>query len=361
MDTNRYSPPHITPKEVLLVGFDGGFADHLVGADDAHRDYFFREFHQSFHLHRWMDKVFKVMPVENQPVGLICNFDFLEADNFRLLKALRRNETLRKLPVIVITSGDEECQRMAMESGADDCYRAPVQWAELQSQILFLHALKHQLDEPVLRQERYRIPRGKRAFDILFASSVLLVSAPVWLTIAALVKLTSKGPIIYRSKRVGTGYQVFDFLKFRSMVQDADAQRDAMRELNNYAGDNKSAQVFLKVKNDPRVTRIGKLIRKTSLDELPQLLNVLRGDMSIVGNRPLPLDEAECLTSDAWSARFLAPAGITGLWQTCPEGKDNLPPEQRIALDIQYAETLSVMTDLKIISKTLPAMIQRNE
>ena len=361
MDTKFYSPPKITPKEVLLVGFDGGFSRLLEGAENAHRDYHFREFHQSFHLHRWMDRVFKLMPVDNQPIGLICDFEFLKADNFRLIHALRRNEALRKLPVIVITQGDEDCQRLAMEGGADDCYQAPVRWEELQSQIMFLHELKHQVEEPVISTETYRIPRGKRLFDIVFASAVLIASSPFWITIAALVKLTSKGPIIYKSKRVGTGYQVFDFLKFRSMVQDADAQRDAMRELNNYAGEDKGQQVFLKVKNDPRVTRIGKIIRKTSLDELPQMLNVLRGDMSIVGNRPLPLDEAECLTSDAWSARFLAPAGITGLWQTCPEGKDNLPPEQRIALDIQYAETLSAMTDLKIISKTLPAMIQRNE
>ena len=361
MDTKHYSPPTIHPKEVLLIGFDGQFRERLAGAEHADRDYYFREFSQSFHLHRWMDRVFRLMPVHNQPMGLICDFDYLEADNFRLIKALRRNAALRNLPVIVITSGDESCQRVAMEGGADDCYQAPVSWPELQGQIAFLHALKHQIDEPVVREELYRIPRGKRLFDIFFASSVLLASSPVWLTIAALVKLTSKGPVIYRSKRVGTGYQVFDFLKFRSMVQDADAQRDAMRALNNYAGEDKGAQVFLKVKNDPRVTWIGKFIRKTSLDELPQLLNVLRGDMSIVGNRPLPLDEAECLTSDAWSARFLAPAGITGLWQTCPEGKDNLAPEQRIALDIQYAETLSALTDLKIIGKTLPAMIQRNE
>ena len=361
MDTKRYSPPTITPKEVLLVGFDGGFADLVEGGELAEQDYFFREFQQSFLLLRWMDRVFRMMPVDSQPIGLVCHYDFLKADDFRLIHALRENKALRNLPVIVITNGDICCQDKAMESGADDCYQAPVNWAELESQLLFLHELKHEVEEPVLRNETYRIPRGKRLFDIVFASTVLIASSPFWLAIAALVKLTSKGPIIYKSKRVGTGYQVFDFLKFRSMVQDADAQRDAMRELNNYAGDDKGAQVFLKVKNDPRVTKIGKIIRKTSLDELPQMLNVLRGDMSIVGNRPLPLDEAECLTSDAWSARFLAPAGITGLWQTCPEGKDNLPPERRIALDIQYAETLSAMTDLKIISKTLPAMIQRNE
>ena len=361
MDTKRYSPPTISPKEVLLVGFDGGFSERIEGGEQASHEYHFREFHQSFHLHRWMDRVFKLMPINNQPVGLICDYAFLEADQFRLIRAIRQNEALLHLPIIVITRGDQRCQDLAMQAGADDCYCAPVQWSELQSQLLFLHELKHGVAEPELRNEAYRIPRGKRLFDIFFASAVLIASSPFWLTIAALVKLTSKGPIIYKSKRVGTGYQVFDFLKFRSMVVDADAQRDAMRELNNYAGEGDGKAVFLKVKNDPRVTRVGKFIRKTSLDELPQMLNVLRGDMSIVGNRPLPLDEAECLTNDAWSARFLAPAGITGLWQTCPEGKDNLPPEQRIALDIQYAETLSAMTDLKIISKTLPAMIQRNE
>ena len=144
------------------------------------------------------------------------------------------------------------------------------------------------------------------------------------------------------------------------MGQGADKQIKDLAHLNNYDGQADGA-VFVKLKNDPRVTKIGKLIRKTSIDELPQLINVLKGDMSIVGNRPLPLYEAEQLTKDAWAARFIAPAGLTGLWQTAKGGKVNVSNEQRIAFDIEYAETSSMLTDLKIIARTLPAMIQKGE
>jgi lipopolysaccharide/colanic/teichoic acid biosynthesis glycosyltransferase len=174
------------------------------------------------------------------------------------------------------------------------------------------------------------------------------------LIIALAIKLTSKGPIFYISKRIGTGYQEFGFLKFRSMVVNADAQVEQLKNLNQYGADG----AFFKVKNDPRVTRIGRLLRNTSLDELPQLLNVLKGDMSIVGNRPLPLREAETLTSEEWSERFLAPAGITGKWQTSGRGKDTMDTESRMTLDIQYAREYSPMMDLKILIKTIGAMKQ---
>jgi lipopolysaccharide/colanic/teichoic acid biosynthesis glycosyltransferase len=119
--------------------------------------------------------------------------------------------------------------------------------------------------------------------------------------------------------------------------------------------------LFQKFKNDPRVTSIGRLIRKTSIDELPQLFNVLRGEMSIVGNRPLPLYEAELLTSDAWAQRFRAPAGLTGLWQISKRGKDKMSAEERIDLDIQYSNKYSFWFDLKIILKTPFALFQEED
>ena len=121
-----------------------------------------------------------------------------------------------------------------------------------------------------------------------------------------------------------------------------------------------AAPTFIKIKNDSRVTRIGQFIRKTSIDELPQLINVLKGDMSIVGNRPLPLYEAEKITSDEFIQRFMAPAGITGWWQTSKRGKENMSANERIKLDIAYAKKYSLWLDLKIIARTLPSMLQKD-
>ena len=203
----------------------------------------------------------------------------------------------------------------------------------------------------------YKVPVAKRAFDILFASVMILLLSPVLILIALVIKLESKGSIIYRSKRVGSGYEVFDFLKFRSMFQGADAKLAQLSHLNQY-DEKGGGPTFVKIQDDPRVTRVGKFIRKTSLDELPQLFNVLFGDMSIVGNRPLPLYEAEQLTKDEWAMRFLAPAGITGLWQVSKRGKADMSVEERIKLDISYAENFSFWYDTKILAKTIPAMIQ---
>ncbi len=247
-------------------------------------------------------------------------------------------------------------------------------------------------------------PISKRIFDTLFASFILLCLLPLFLVVAILIKLESKGPIFYYSYRVGTGYKVFKFWKFRSMRQDADQMLSSMKGLNQYqadaeqekvsvsalcpqclAGDNpchaqliddkgqticesqyqllKKAQAgaaFVKIANDPRVTFIGKIIRNTSIDELPQLYNVLRGDMSIVGNRPLPLYEAEKITTDQFAARFIAPAGITGLWQVTKRGKGgDMSEEERKMLDVEYAKNYSLKKDIQIVLKTIPALFQK--
>jgi lipopolysaccharide/colanic/teichoic acid biosynthesis glycosyltransferase len=216
--------------------------------------------------------------------------------------------------------------------------------------------------------------------------------------IIILLKLESKGPIFYISKRVGMGYKIFDFYKFRSMYVDADQRLKELEHLNQYAEEElpteeteknnstitsdtvliaddatiseseflklqkeKQEKPFVKIKNDPRITKVGRFIRKTSLDELPQLFNVLKGDMSIVGNRPIPLYEAEMLTSDRWAERFLAPAGITGLWQVTKRGKSDMSNEERKELDNIYARNFSFSYDLKIILKTFKALLQTED
>ena len=196
---------------------------------------------------------------------------------------------------------------------------------------------------------------AKRLFDITVAGGLLLVLSPILLLIALLIKLESKGPIFYISQRAGSGYDIFNFYKFRSM------RKGAEKELKDLAEDGNQYQdsVFIKIENDPRITRVGKFIRNTSMDELPQLLNVLKGDMSIVGNRPLPLYEAEMLTTDQHAGRFLAPAGITGLWQVTKRGGNDMSISERIALDIEYAQKYSVLYDFQIILKTIPALLQQ--
>ncbi|RDV16854.1 sugar transferase [Pontibacter diazotrophicus] len=270
-----------------------------------------------------------------------------------------------------------------------------------------LHYFSIQVEEPGSEIQKnvgsYRTRTGKRLFDIVFSLIALICLSPLFLIVALLIKMESKGPVFYYSYRVGTGYRIFKFWKFRSMRQDADQLLDSIKELNQYqsssgqtytlqksicdtcAAAGKGCQnelvdmkgqmicekqfqqarklqggsAFIKIANDPRVTRIGLFLRNTSIDELPQLFNVLRGDMSIVGNRPLPLYEAEKITTDRFAARFIAPAGITGLWQVSKRGKKDMSEDERKALDIEYAQTCSLSKDLQIILKTVPALFQK--
>ena len=172
--------------------------------------------------------------------------------------------------------------------------------------------------------------------------------------IALIIKLESPGPVFYVSKRAGNNYKIFDFYKFRSMRKGSDAELQKLSTKNQYRD-----SVFFKIKDDPRVTRFGAFLRKTSLDEIPQLINVLKGDMSLVGNRPLPLYEAEQLTKDEIALRFLAPAGITGLWQITKRGREEMSEAERIELDLMYAENWSFYYDMKILLNTFPALIQK--
>jgi lipopolysaccharide/colanic/teichoic acid biosynthesis glycosyltransferase len=199
----------------------------------------------------------------------------------------------------------------------------------------------------------------KRVFDILVSATVLTLLSPLFLLIALAVKLESRGPIFYIAKRAGKGYRIFDFYKFRTMEVGADEKINDFSHLNLYEAGSANGPMFIKINNDPRITRVGSFLRNTSLDELPQLLNVLLGDMSVVGNRPLPLYEAETLTTDEWAKRFMAPAGITGLWQIKKRGKEDMSAEERISLDIDYADNYNFVYDLWIMAQTPSALIQK--
>lgn len=265
---------------------------------------------------------------------------------------------------------------------------------------------------------QFKIPFWKRMFDIVFSSLAIIILSPVMIITAIAIKLESPGPAMFKSKRVGTNYKIFDFLKFRSMYTDAEKRLKELSKTDNQYSKQKEHgrrsigtplntqtggslqdeeiessmminddeimligddfvvnesdfakqkeeeinNAFVKIENDPRVTKVGRIIRKYSIDELPQLFNILKGDMSIVGNRPLPLYEAEKLTADASIDRFMAPAGLTGLWQVEERGKGGtMSAEERKQLDIKYGQTYSFALDLKIIFRTLFAFVQKED
>jgi exopolysaccharide biosynthesis polyprenyl glycosylphosphotransferase len=190
----------------------------------------------------------------------------------------------------------------------------------------------------------------KRGFDIVVSSLVILVGSPVWLALAGAIKLTSRGPVFYRDQRIGLGEQAFGMMKFRTMFADA-AERQAALEAANEA----SGPLF-KIKNDPRVTPVGRFLRRFSVDELPQVLNVLTGEMSLVGPRPLPIRDYEQLLP--WHRkRYLVLPGMTGLWQV--SGRIDLSFDDLVRLDFYYIENWSIWLDISILAKTLPAVLAR--
>lgn len=189
----------------------------------------------------------------------------------------------------------------------------------------------------------------KRAMDIILSLTAIICLSPVLLLIAILIKLDSKGPVLFEQERIGYKKKRFNMYKFRSMVVDAEAQFEKVKTLNE------TNHIMFKSKDDPRITRVGKFLRKSSLDELPQLFNILKGDMSIVGPRP-PL-ERELLNYEKWHhVKFLRPQGLTGLWQV--SGRSEITDfDDVIHLDYQYNKNWNILFDMKIILKTIPVVL----
>lgn len=190
----------------------------------------------------------------------------------------------------------------------------------------------------------------KRLLDILISLALLIVLAPLMLLIAGLIMFTSSGPIFFTQKRIGLNKRIFNLYKFRTMVTNAEELMAELEQRNEVTG-----PVF-KIINDPRITPLGQFLRKTSLDELPQLINVLRGDMSLVGPRPLPLRDYDGFEQDWHRRRLSVPPGITCLWQV--QGRNSIPFERWMELDMEYIDHWSLWLDLKIILKTIPAVFR---
>ncbi|QEC74505.1 sugar transferase [Mucilaginibacter ginsenosidivorax] len=291
-----------------------------------------------------------------------------EGKCFALVESIKRSFLLNgSIIVLLSTQNDKSLKQKALQLRVHDYYSVPFSIDDLRERLNFLVTFK--LIKPKLLElskevdTTYKMPFGKRIIDLVISCSMLFFLSPIYLLVAIAIKLDSKGPIFYKSKRVGTGYKVFDFYKFRSMRTDADQLLAKLSTENNqYATEGGASKAaFVKIKNDPRITRLGNFLRNSSLDELPQLFNILRGDMSVVGNRPLPVYEAEMLTSNEWSMRFLGPAGLTGLWQISKRGKEDMSERERKKLDNFYAQKYSIWLDLRIIVGTVPALFQKEK
>jgi len=194
---------------------------------------------------------------------------------------------------------------------------------------------------------------GKRMIDIVGSLSLLLILSPLLAIVAVFVKATSPGPVIFVQERVGLNRRKFRLYKFRTMVQGAEQRLTELEHLNEISG-----PVF-KIANDPRLTRIGKLLRKTSIDELPQFFNVLKGDMSLVGPRPLPVRDYKGFNRDWYRRRLCVLPGMTCLWQI--NGRNTIPFEEWMGLDLQYVDQQSLLLDFQILLKTLPAVLRVSE
>lgn len=295
------------------------------------------------------------------PDVIFIDVPFSEDNLRQFIVYLRDSESFCHIPVIyhkkhIINGYKDRLRRTRL---VDDIICLDTYSYSLTDKVNFLrdariYSLTEKQPEELTHPRYYKKCLYKRSLDILLASLAILVLLPVFLLIALAIKLESKGPVFYNSFRAGRGFRIFRFFKFRTMEIDADKKLAKLVHLNQY-----NNSKFFKVQNDPRVTRFGAFLRKTSLDELPQLLNVLKGDMSIVGNRPLPLYEAAALTTNESIERFMAPAGMTGLWQIKKRGREDMSTEERISLDIAYARKHNLAYDLWIMANTPGALFQK--
>ncbi len=343
-------------------------------------------------------------------VAIISYTEVIAPNGVSILEALIKKKNIQIPFFIICHKLNDKIVRIALQAGVSEVFQMPINITKLETRINFIidhwDLLRNKSVEVRIDMPPYKTAFGKRLFDIVFSAIALVLLAPVFIIVTICIQLEQRGPVFYYALRVGRGYHIFKFYKFRSMYSDADKRLGEFMHLNQYSKstissasqqdwtvdelcqDCRSAGIgcqfpiysdtlhicekeylsisklegeatFIKIHNDPRMTKVGKFIRKTSIDELPQLWNVLMGDMSIVGNRPLPLYEAEKLTTDKYALRFIAPAGITGLWQVEKRGKSKMSEKERLMLDNIYAKKNSFFSDIMLIIRTIPAIFQK--
>jgi lipopolysaccharide/colanic/teichoic acid biosynthesis glycosyltransferase len=338
--------------------------------------------------------------------AVLCSLGIKGMNAYSLFNHMRYHNLLNRIPFIVVAQRFEFASRiLARQNNVDDYYSLPLDVERLETRVKFLWKYKAEYTKTSQKKtfedfenSPYKTPFFKRAFDVSMSGLAILALSPVLLLTALAIRVESKGKVFYSSKRIGSNFHEFDFYKFRSMYQDADKRLKEVEHLNQYQGvslgnecprckvlpdgvfcssllmqDNnteiceyffikkKNAKAaFLKIENDPRITKVGQFIRNTSIDELPQLFNIVIGNMSIVGNRPLPVGEATAITKSRWARRFKAAAGLTGLWQVELRGKDgDMSEEERFEYDNTYAENNTFWGDILLIFRTLKIFIQK--
>ena len=348
---------------------------------------------------------------------VICEYQLPGNTGLFLFDKINEELSNCSIPFVLVSEGySKEIFTTAFQKGISDYFvSASTEAQQIIEKCISLHRnfeRKEIVTTAIKKEKPYKLPLSKRIFDIVFASTILLLVSPLLLIVMLAIRIESKGKVYYIAKRVGRN--AFDFYKLRSMRTGSDELlKKLAKEKNQYNQENIETEIdlnlecpkcsaletgescspklhigenticdywyhnqkseidnntstFIKIKDDPRITKIGKFIRNTSFDELPQLINVLKGDMSIVGNRPLPVYEAELLTKDKIAKRFLAPAGITGLWQVELRGKGGeMSESERIELDNEYASHFSegkysFWYDMKLILRTIPALLQKS-
>jgi len=336
--------------------------------------------------------------------AIFCNMFMRGVNGIAFFNEMRHKKFLQtKTPFILISKNfRHQLRESAYRTGIDDYYPSPLSAERIYERTLYLKDYKNiyihkhnKIKKDKL--EVYKTPFLKRAFDIIMSSIALILLSPIFIITAIAIYAESRGKVFYASKRVGANFRTFDFYKFRSMYPDADKRLKEVAHLNQYksveveeecslcaalpdgeycsptyeddSGNvvceriiklRRQAEVaFLKIENDPRITKVGKFIRNTSIDELPQFINILKGDMSFVGNRPLPVSEANALTKGErgkrleLGLRFNCAAGLTGLWQVELRGRSGvMSEEERFELDKEYALHNSFWGDMKLLFRT---------
>lgn len=398
-----------------------------IGEDFDFFEDFFENQNVSFVVKHNAIEAIKTLKADTNIDVIISSYKLPGNNGVFLYEEIRKDKTLTQIPfILLIKAHNIQIYNKAFEIGIDDYYVINTTTScQVISRALTL--IKRNLNSQssnyqntsyqeylknTITNGTYKLPVIKRIFDISVASLILVVLSPILILIMLAIRIESKGKVYYIAKRVGR--KTFDFYKLRSMRTGADKLlKDLAKSKNQYnaemdefdseeeqscercsklpkgqycsplkygvnkkicdymfnknkAHSNSKKSSFIKIVDDPRVTKIGRFIRNTSIDELPQLINVIKGDMSLVGNRPLPVYEAELLTHDQMSKRFLAPAGITGLWQVELRGKGgDMSEEERMTLDNKYADyfiggNYSFWFDIKILLRTIPALLQKS-
>ncbi|MEJ7735797.1 MAG: sugar transferase [Chitinophagaceae bacterium] len=348
--------------EFLYIGKESRKVDFLIQTFDGG--------YTSETIHNAISILKRISDTHAIPDIFIIDAQVTETSLKEFHKYVSSRVSLSLVPMVIDASDltEAELNRFTKFSFLDEIvFLGETSQEKFLSKVEFLKKIKKQANQQLLTkniQTSVNPVLGspwtlKRVFDIVISFLAIVILSPVFLLIGILIMSESKGPVFYISKRAGRGYNIFDFYKFRTMIIDADKKVSQLAHLNQYTS-KVNAPLFFKISNDPRITKVGAFLRNTSLDELPQLFNVLCGDMSLVGNRPLPLYEAATLTTDEWAARFMAPAGITGLWQIKKRGDKNMSAEERISLDIEYAEKFNFVYDLWIMASTPSALFQKD-